>query len=97
MAEDQGVTERWSLRVLTSRTLCWEAAATEHKNMSQNSDPNSFPKEKEKQDKHFEKQNELALLPLGGDKIVLYIISDRFLPVLAEYLFSGIPGGRALK
>jgi len=26
--------------------------------MSQNSDPNSFPKEKEKQDKHFEKQNE---------------------------------------
>ncbi len=102
-AEDQGVTElnaylRSSLGVLSSRTLCWEAVViTEHKNMSQNSDPNSFPKEKEKQDKHFEKQNEKALLTLGGDKIVLYVISDRFLPVLAGYLFSGIPGGRALK
>jgi hypothetical protein len=44
--------------LLTSRTPCWEAGATERKNMSQDSDPNSFAKEKEKQDKHFEKQNE---------------------------------------
>jgi hypothetical protein len=48
MAEDQGVTElnahlRSSLGVRTSRTLCWEA-----KNMLQNSDPKSSPKEKEK-------------------------------------------------
>jgi hypothetical protein len=53
MAEDQGVTDlnahlRSSLGVLTSRTPCWEAAVvTEHKNMLQNSDPNSFLKEKE--------------------------------------------------
>jgi hypothetical protein len=52
MAEYQGVTElnahlRSSLGVLTSRTPCWEAVVTEHKNMLQNSDPNSFLKEKE--------------------------------------------------
>jgi hypothetical protein len=52
MAEYQGVTElnahlRSSLGVLTSRTPCWEAVVTEHKNMLQNSDLNSFLKEKE--------------------------------------------------